>query len=149
MFNNMDFLIRKMEIGDVGAIYDLGIGQREFASASGEFWSKEQLTAWCQSSKDVLLVAVRGEEVVGFSLCAVHLPTGKVTWENLYVEPSARGLGVAGALVGEGLKQIKKKGYFYVMLCVNADDQEAFASFVEKYGFKRGDKVLWMDQIIK
>jgi len=138
-----------MEVGDVDAVYDLGISQREFASASGEFWSKEQLTAWCQSPKDVLLVAEKGRGIIGFSLYAAHLPTSKVTWENLFVIPSTRGLGVAGALVEEGLKQIKEKGYFYVMLCVNADDQETFASFVEKYGFKRGDKVLWMDQIIK
>lgn len=145
----MDFLIRKMEVKDVEAAYDLGIGQREFASESGEFWSKEQLTNWCQSPTDVLLVAEKNSKVVGFSLYAAHLPTGKVTWENLYVEPSVRGLGIAGALVEEGLKKIKELGYPYVMLCVNADDQEAFASFVEKYGFKRGDKVLWMDQILK
>jgi ribosomal protein S18 acetylase RimI-like enzyme len=133
----------------VDVVYNLGVGQREFANESGEFWSKEQLTNWCQSSTDVLLVAEKDGKVVGFSLYAAHLTTGKVTWENLYVEPSARGLGIAGALAEEGLKKIKELGYPYVMLCVNAEDQEAFASFVEKYGFKRGDKVLWMDQVIK
>ena len=144
----MDFLIRKMELEDIEAVYSLGVSQKEFSSASGTFWSQEQLKNWIRSPKDLLLVAEKDSQIIGFSLYAVHSPTGKVTWENLYISPKYRKLGIASALTKEGLKQIKALGYTYIMLCVNAEDQESFASFLEKFGFKRGSKVLWMDQIL-
>ena len=144
----MNFQISKMNVADIDEIYRLGTSQKEFASASGIFWSKEQLKKWCQSPSDVLLIAKTSNEIVGFSFYSAHIPTRKVTWENLYVTPSARGLGVAAKLTEEGLKEIKDLGYTYIMLCVNADDQELFAKFVERYGFKRGGTVLWVDKII-
>jgi ribosomal protein S18 acetylase RimI-like enzyme len=144
----MDFQISKMNIEDIDEIYKLGISQKEFASASGIFWSKKQLEKWCQSPNDVLLVAKTNNEIIGFSFYSAHIPTKKVTWENLYVTPSARGLGVAAKLTEEGLKRVKNLGYTYIMLCVNAEDQELFAKFVERYGFKRGGLVLWVDKII-
>ena len=144
----MDYIIREMVPADVEEVYNLGLGKREFATASASFWMKDQLTPWCESNQDIMLVAEKDGKIVGFSFYAAHIPTGKVTWENLYVDPAFRGSGIAKALVEEGLKKIKEFGYPYVMLCVNATDQEAFASFVEGYGFKRGDKVLWMDQIL-
>ena len=94
----MDFQISKMNIEDIDEIYKLGISQKEFASASGIFWSKKQLEKWCQSPNDVLLVAKTNNEIIGFSFYSAHIPTKKVTWENLYVTPSARGLGVAAKL---------------------------------------------------
>ena len=144
----MDFEILKMKVEDINEIHKLGTSQKEFASTNGFFWSKEQLNNWCQSPNDVLLVAKSKNEIIGFSFYAAHIPTGKVTWENLYVIPSARGMGVAASLAEEGLKQVKSLGYTYMMLCVNAANQELFVSFIEKYGFKRGDKVLWVDKIL-
>lgn len=143
-----NFLIRKMETGDIEEAYNLGLGKREFATASASFWTKDQLISWCESEQDIMLIAEKDGKIVGFSFYAAHIPTGKVTLENIYVDPAVRGLGIAKALVEEGLKKIKDLSYPYAMLCVNATDQEAFASFVEGYGFKRGDKVLWMDQIL-
>lgn len=142
------FLIRKMEPRDGDDVYSLGINQKEFSSENGSFWTKEQLEKWCQSQSDILLVAEKDNIIVGFSLYAAHTPTGKVTCENLYVDQAARGLGIAGALIEEGLKRIKELGYPYVMFCVNAKDRESFASFLEKYGFKKGAEVLWVDKII-
>lgn len=144
----MTFSIRKMSSKDVEEVYNLGIIQKEFSSENGTFWTKEQLSQWCQSSNDVLIVAEQDKKIVGFSLYAVHVPTGKVTWENLYVISSARKTGVASALIKEGHKQIKALGYKYIASCVNADDQRSFALFAEKFGFKKGNKVLWIDQII-
>jgi ribosomal protein S18 acetylase RimI-like enzyme len=144
----MDFLIRKMISKDIDAVYDLGFSQKEFSSDNGSFWTKEQLKNWVGSSNDLLLVAEKDKQIIGFSLYAVHLPTGKVTWENLYVSPADRKLGVASALAKEGLRQIKALGYTYIMLGVMAEDQESFTLLMEKFGFKRGSKVLWMDQLL-
>lgn len=144
----MEFFIRKMNIGDTEEVYNLGVSQKEFASESVCFWTREQLNQWCQSPSDVLIVAEQNQKIVGFSLYSAHVPTGKVTWENLYVIPMARKNGVASALAKEGLKQIRDLGYKYIVSYINADDQNSFASFAGKFGFKKGNKVLWIDQAI-
>lgn len=144
----MEFSIRKMNIDDVEEVYNLGISQKEFATESCVFWTKEQLNRWCQSPSDILIVAEQDKKIVGFSLFATHAPTGKVTWENLYVIPMVRKNGIASALIKEGLRQIRNLGYKYIVGYINADDQNKYALFVEKFGFKKGNKVLWIDQAI-
>lgn len=144
----MDLVIRKMTSEDIDTVYTLGVSQKEFSTTNGAFWDKDQLKNWVRSPRDLLLVAEKEKQVIGFSLYASHLPTGKVTWENLYVNPSYRRLGIASALTKEGLKQIKALGYTYIMMAVNAEDQESFSSLMEKFGFKRGSNVLWMDQLL-
>lgn len=143
--SGLDLSIVRMRPPDIDEIYQLGLFQDEFSSSSSSFWTKEQLLAWCQSRNDLLLVAKNNNKIIGFSFYAVHFPTKKVTWENLYVVPEARGSGVAKRLTAEGLKQLKQMGYVYLMLCVNAKNQESFIRFLENYGFKRGNKVWWVD----
>jgi ribosomal protein S18 acetylase RimI-like enzyme len=144
----MTLSIRKMDKTDIPQVHKLGISQEAFSSKNGAFWTEEQLYKWSQSPTDVLLIAEENSIIVGFSFYSTHVPTGKVTWENLYVIPEARKTGVGSHLVEEGLKQIRSLGFTYIMGCVHAVDQENFASFVEKFNFTVGDKVTWIDQII-
>jgi len=144
----MKFSIRKMNTDDVEEVYNLGILQKEFASESGVFWTKKQLNQWCKSPNDILTIAEQNKKIIGFSLFAIHVPTGKITWENLYVIPMARKSGVASAMIKDGLRQTRGLGYKYIVSYINADDQNKFALFAEKFGFKKGNKVLWIDQVI-
>ncbi len=137
-----------MQKEDVDAVYELGIGREEFATQSGAFWTKEQLERWCESPNDVLLVVEDEGKIVGFSLYATHIPTGKITWENLYVHPSVRGKGIGKVLIEEGHRRLKETGYSYVMLLDNSNDQERFAEYLKQFGFKTGSKVLWIDQFL-
>lgn len=140
--------IRPMNKGDAGAVRVLGVGQKEFSTASGSFWTHEQLEKWCESRTDVLLVAEDDGKIIGFSLYATHIPTGKVTWENLYVDPSARGKDVGKSLIQEAHRLLKEKGYSYVVLQNNSNDQERFSKYLEPFGFRPGERVLWMDQFL-
>jgi len=140
--------IRPMNKSDVAAVRALGVDQKEFSTASGSFWTHEQLEGWCESPDDVLLVVEDNERIVGFSFYATHVPTGKVTWENLYVDPSARGKDTGKSLIQEAHKRLKEKGYSYVVLQNNSEDQERFASYLKQFGFKSGERVLWMDQFL-
>lgn len=88
-------------------------------------------------------------EVIGFSLYAVHIPTGKVTWENLFVNKEYRQQGIGRNLVLEGLKELEKMSYNYIALQNHNGNQDKFASYLEQFGFKRGDVVMWMDKFIK
>lgn len=144
----MTYTIRKMEDKDIDQVYDLGIHQDEFSTENGSFWSKEQLTQWSKSANDVTLVAEHEDKIVGFSLYAQHVPTKKITWENLYVDPSTRGSGIGSALVEKGLKLSKELGCTYMMCCVNANNKEHFSEYLTKFGFKKYGDVIWMDLML-
>jgi ribosomal protein S18 acetylase RimI-like enzyme len=146
--SNKDYLIRKLELEDISEVIKLGSSEPSFTTESGSFWTKDQLGKWSLSKQDLLLVAEHDKKIVGFSLYAVHVPTHKVTWENLYVHPSFRNSGIASALVSEGLKSLEELNHKYIMLFVNADDQDKFLKFTEKFGFIKGPKVLWVDKFI-
>jgi ribosomal protein S18 acetylase RimI-like enzyme len=142
------YIIRKLEKSDIDTVVKQGLTESAFNTESGAFWTKEQLESWSESKDDVLLVAEINEEVIGFALFASHTPTKKVTWENLYVLPEYRKMGIAKALTEGGLHKIKELGHKYVMLCANSDDNESFLKFMETFGFKVGPKVLWVDKVI-
>ena len=144
----MNFNIRKLIPEDIDQVYKLGDLKDEFTTENGSFWSKEQLQKWGESKDDVLLVAESENKIIGFSLFAQHTPTRKATWENIYVSPEYRNSGVGSALIKEGLREIKDLGCKYVMCCINAEGQERFAKYVEKFGFKIYGNVLWVDRTI-
>lgn len=135
-----------MKANDVPSVIYLGKGQKEFTFEHQSFWLEEQLVSWCNSNEDVCLVAEHNNQIVGFSLYAMHTPTKKVTWENLYVIPEMRNSGVGAKLIEEGLKQIKEKEYTYIVGCVNAENKDIFATYLEKFGFKKGHQMLWVDK---
>jgi len=137
-----------MEIDDIAAVISLGSGQKEFTFEHQSFWLKEQLVSWCENKEDICLVAEQDGHIVGFSLYAMHVPTKKVTWENIYVIPEARNSGIGTKLIEEGLKQIKIIGGVYVVACLNAVDKDGFATSLEKFGFKKGHNMLWVDKEI-
>ncbi|MFZ2484456.1 MAG: GNAT family N-acetyltransferase [Minisyncoccia bacterium] len=147
----MNVSIRRAVVSDIEQIHKLGNSAQEFTVGVWEgFWSKDNLLNWSKSEEDLMLVAVNeNNEVIGFSLYAVHIPTGKVTWENLFVSKECRQQGIGKKLVLEGLKELEKMGYNYVALQNHNDNQDDFASYLEQFGFKRGDMVMWMDKFIK
>jgi len=147
----MNLAVRRAVAFDIEQIHKLGNSAQEFTvGVWGGFWGQDHLLNWSKSKDDLMLVAVNeNNEVVGFSLYAVHVPTGKVTWENLFVSKEYRGQGIGKSLVIEGLKELEKMGYSYIALQNHNDDKEKFASYLEQFGFKRGDMVMWMDKFIK
>lgn len=142
----MQFKIRKLELKDIDQVYELGSLRDEFTTESGSFWTKEQLAEWSKSPSDVMLVAEIEDKIVGFSLYAQHIPTKKITWENLYVLPEYRKSGVGSALIEKGLGLIKNLGCKYMMCCINAGDQSQFAEYLKKFGFKVYGNVIWVDK---
>lgn len=142
----MTFKIRKLESADIDQVYELGNLKDEFTTENGSFWSKEQLESWGKSESDIMLVAESEGKIVGFSLYAQHIPTKKVTWENMYVLPEYRKLGIGSALIENSLEKLKELGCKYVMCCINSTDQNQFAEYLKKFGFKIYGNVLWVDK---
>lgn len=145
----MNINIRKLEETDVEEILVMGLKEKSFSTESGSFWTKKQLIEWLKSEDDLLLVAEVDKKIIGFSLFACHVPTKKVTWENLYVVTEYRKNKVATLLINEGLKRLGLMGYKYIMLCANSENNEVFLKFLERFEFKKGPLVLWIDRHIK
>jgi ribosomal protein S18 acetylase RimI-like enzyme len=63
--------------------------------------------------------------------------------EDLYVAPSARGLGIGKTLLNEALAREKQRGAGYIKLEVTISD-EAAVRFYTKLGFKKYDDIRTM-----
>ncbi|MFZ2523423.1 MAG: GNAT family N-acetyltransferase [Minisyncoccia bacterium] len=141
--------IRRLQKGDITQIINFGLSEKAFVMDAGVFWSRDQLEKWSESRSDVLLVAInQNNQVIVFSFYACHMPTFKVTWENLYVKPECREQGIASALIEEGMRILKDLGYRYIMLCVNSDDRGKFLGLLEKHCFAKGPEVIWVDKYL-
>jgi len=141
--------IRFMKISDISKIIQIGKSVEEFRvdSKVKGFWSKEQLANWVKSKKDSLIIAEENKEIIGFVLFAHHVPTGKVTFENAWINKNYRGKGIIERLVEEGIKDLKKKGATY--LCGLAKiDNFASIKFLEKNKFMKGFDFSWLHRKI-
>jgi ribosomal protein S18 acetylase RimI-like enzyme len=137
-------IIRKAKTSDVPFIRKKGLEVKEFqviANMHG-FWSKKDLINWIKSKNDIFLVAEEKKKIIGFVMFALHVPTGKVTLENVWVDPKHRGRKIASKLLKEAEKILKKKGNFYLCSLVKTD-ATASIKFHEKNKFKKGYKFIW------
>ena len=142
--------IRKMKIEDVETVFNLGVKEERFNVSKQKkeaFWAKEQLTSWVKKNKDVLLIAEDNGKIVGYALSAYHAPTGKATFENLYVIEEYRSKGVGRELTECLIKELKKCGATYICALVEQDNLPIIKC-LEKPGFVRGKDFTWMEFFI-
>ncbi|MBS3072855.1 GNAT family N-acetyltransferase [Candidatus Pacearchaeota archaeon] len=141
--------IRTMEILDIPEIIKIGKSVEEFRvdSKIKGFWSEKQLRNWIKSEKDSLIVAEKSNKIIGFVMFAHHIPTGKVTWENAWIDNDFRGTGLIEKLTRKGIEDLKKKGANYVCGLAKTDN---FASikFLEKNKFMKGFDFSWLHRKI-
>jgi ribosomal protein S18 acetylase RimI-like enzyme len=133
----------KATIEDIPAILKIGMKVEAFRTREKDiFWTESQLRKWIEADQDVLLTAKDNGKLVGFVLTSLHTPTGKATWENLYVLPEYRGKGVASKLIDKMVEQLKQKGATYVFFAVNSNNKEELEYFVRR-GFEKGFDFSW------
>ena len=142
--------IRKMKISDISEIIKIGKTIKEFevdTNLKGYFWSEEQLNRWINSQKDVLIIAEEEKKIVGFVMFAHHVPTGKATFENAWVDEKLRGGGIIEELVKNGIKDLKKKGVTYICALTKTDNMASIKSF-KKNKFRKGYDFSWLHRKI-
>ncbi|MGD9276002.1 MAG: GNAT family N-acetyltransferase [Candidatus Pacearchaeota archaeon] len=142
--------IRKAKVSDVDTLLKIGnkIEEFEVDEEQNSFWTKEQLTNWVKSKNDVILIAESDKEIVGFVTFALHIPTGKVTWENAWINPNLRGKNIVGKLYKKAEKELKDKGAKYI--CgMTKPTSKASIKMQEKLGFEQGLKFIWMWKFLK
>lgn len=95
-------------------------------------WTKEQLERQLPDESHVFLVAVEGEEVLGYVGMTHVLDEGYIS--NVAVAPEARRKGIGDSLIYELLKRAEGRGLSFVTLEVRSGNTLA-VSLYEKHGF--------------
>lgn len=136
-----------MTTQDLPFIIDAGSQESNFSTTptSAGFWTTEQLTNSINSQDDVLLVAEADGEIVGFCISLLHRPTGKATFENLWVHPNYRKEGVGQQLIERMIENLKDNGCVYI--CgLTKEDNEPMLNLFEKVGFEKGYTFRWISK---
>ena len=144
----MSLVFRSLCQRDVDAVYAFGIKEPAFCfeSESAGFWSKGQLARWFRSKNDVCLGAFLDGTLVGFVLVAIHQPTGKATWENLFVAPEFRrsGMNVVRPLTDELRRVLKEKGVSRLHFLTDAcTAKEHLRRYFRVLGYKGCGTFVW------
>jgi ribosomal protein S18 acetylase RimI-like enzyme len=137
--------IRKMTIEDLEQIISIGSNETSFAATldSGSFWTNEQLRASITTDQDVLLVGEENRQIVGFAITLLHKPTGKASFENLWVHPDHRKREFGQKLIKRTLEELKNRDCKFVCSIIR-DDNKSISNLLEKMGFQKGYKFYWM-----
>lgn len=122
----MSIVIRSMEQGDVEAVSR--IEQEAFTIP----WSKEEFAKMLERSYSLALVAELDGRVVGFCVLTNICNEGNI--DNVAVDESCRGLGIATALVAETITRGEAVGVLDFTLEVRVSNTPAIRVY-EKLGF--------------
>jgi ribosomal protein S18 acetylase RimI-like enzyme len=146
--------IRKTKIDDFEELYALGKNTPELiVSADEEFMEAKTFKGFITDKNCVFLLAESEKKIIGFILAHTE-------WVNLIakdkyvylcylaVAPEFRRQGVASKLYSECIAMLKKKGATSIYSWANADSDDSIAHFLEKQGFAKGHKYVWMDRKI-
>ena len=97
-----------------------------------EPWSENSVAGELNNPLSLWLVALDGEAVTGY--VGSQSVMGETDMMNIAVDPNYRRQGVAAALIGELVRQLKDQGNHCLTLEVRASN-DAAAALYEKLGF--------------
>lgn len=142
-----DFIIRKNELKDQAQMakikvdgwrtaYDKIVASKYLESLNYEKQTERYIRSF-DEYKDLVLVAVKGEEVLGYSCFDLKKDEDKYDSElvSLYIKPNEIGKGIGTALFKETAKELLKSGKRNMILWCFSDNINAI-KFYEKLGGK-------------
>lgn len=143
-----DYIIRKNELCDQEQMahikvdgwkntYDKIIASRYLKTLNYEQQTKRYIASF-EEYKDLVLVAVKGEEVLGYSCFDLTDKSGNFDSElvSLYIKPSKKGQGIGTNLLKETAKELLSKGKKNMIIWCLKENKSAI-KFYEKLGGKR------------
>ncbi len=127
----IDFVLRPANPADLDALIAL-----EEAVFDYDRLSRAQYRRHLRSPNAVLLVAVRGDALLGSALVFFRRGTRRARLYSLAVAPAARGLGLARRLLMAVEAAARRRGCNGLRLEVRTDNAAAIALY-EKHGYRR------------
>lgn len=157
------FNIRKIREGDFAKTYKFARSIREFkVSANHPFMEPDEFRAAMQNKAGVFLVS----EIEGKIVALVYAHTNDIeqytnlnrkrsgkfsSWACLVylgVKKKFRGQGLASQLYNSCVLLLKNKGISNIYSWANIESNKSIVGFLQKKGFQRGHKYIWMDKKI-
>ena len=142
-----DYIIRKNELKDQEQMahikvdgwmntYDKIIASKYLKSLDYQKQTERYIASF-DEYKDLVFVAVRGEEVLGYSCFHLQDKSGNFDSElvSLYIKPTEKGKGIGANLLKETAKELLSKGKSNMIIWCLSDNKEAI-KFYEKLGGK-------------
>ncbi|SEL31657.1 GNAT family N-acetyltransferase [Haloferax larsenii] len=117
-----------------------GILTRETAeTAASDWYTAEQVTAELHKSQAQILVAERGETVVGFAHTTWNYTEREGYILRIYVDPDHRREGIGRALLQAALSDLDEKGIDQINAMVLVANEPG-NDFYEQFGFEHADE---------
>ena len=135
-----------MTTNDVAAVNAIGNETPELSVTEGNslFWGIKRLTSWVKAEQDVMLVAAEGDEVVGFVITQLHIPSQIGYLSDIVVKSSARGQGIGAQLTQQAIKRMKDLGITYIYALTQQNNQPIQLLLVQN-GFDKGESMTWFE----
>jgi len=134
--------IRRLEKGDLEAIVEIDV--KILGEKRRDYW-EARLSGLDERSSQASLVAELSGEVIGFILGDISgwefgVPD-TIGWiETVGIDPGYQKKGIARALAGELIQNLKAIGVMTIYTLVNWDDWDLL-QFFHAIGFTRGDMI--------
>lgn len=158
-----EFKIRKIRGVDFTETYKFARGIKEFRVSSVQsFMEPNEFKAAMKNKAGIFLVA----EIEGKIVALVYANTNDIekyghlnikrgakfsSWACLVylgVKKKFRGQGLASRLYNSCVKLLKNKGITNIYSWANIESDKSMVGFLQKKGFQRGHKYIWMDKKI-
>ena len=125
--------VRRLRQADLERIQEI-----EQASFGEDAYDRNLFAEFYHTCGDLFLVAERERRVCGYMITRIGGRGGVRQAElvSLAVDPAARGLGAASALLASTLRRLRARGVGGLRLMVRLDNRPARA-FYDKWGFRR------------
>lgn len=130
--------LHRITVASFGDVSMLVTAQELFGRPKGKSWQslkKAQIDDDCAASPDGVLVAVEGDEVIGFATTRLNPDTGIGQIPNIAVHPAHQGKGVGTALVNAAFAYLGEHGMTHVRI-ETLEQNEAAQHLYPRLGFR-------------
>ena len=121
--------VRRLRMADLDRILEI-----ERASFGDEAYDRNLFAEFFRECGELFLVVEHGRTVQGYMVTCIRGEQAELV--SVAVDPAARRMGAASALMESTLRRLRRRGIARIGLVVKATNHEARA-FYERYGFER------------
>ena len=121
--------VRRLRVADLNRILEI-----EQASFGDEAYDRNLFAEFFRKCGELFLVAEHGRKVQGYMVTCIRGEQAELV--SVAVDPAARRMGAASALMESTLRRLRRRGTARIGLMVRATNDQARA-FYERYGFEK------------
>ena len=141
--------IRRMRKEDVDEVIKLAINTKEIKTGTGspQFYSKKTLLKWINGPSDILLVAKKQGNVVGFSLAAYNPYSRDGYLHVSVVREENREEGIGSEMLKTTLETMARQGCNHVFAMAKPDNVPIL-NLLRKHGFEVGEQFNYVERTL-